>query len=145
PVQRNAYTSRPVFGGRHQVAVRWRGPVAEPTDIEARFLYLSRTIADLEKEAPEIAAVMKKNNHADFTVCDVVILSQPPGALCQIYGIFTVDKKALARGGANAPVLKQDFLVNDRSVVPQEITYYTGYPAPGRHRPIEEFCERFGE
>ena len=79
----------------------------------------------------------------DFTVCEVLILSQPPGARCQVYGIFTVDKKALARGGPNAPILKQDSLVNDRSVEPQEITYYTGYPAPGPHRPIQAFCERF--
>jgi hypothetical protein len=118
PARRNAYTSRPVVGGNHQIAVRWRGPAARPTQVEARFLYLHRTIADLEKERPEVAAVMKKNNHKDFTVCDVVILSQPPGARCQVCGIFTVDKKALARGGPNAPVLKQDFLVNDRSVQP---------------------------
>ena len=145
PARRNAYTSRPVLTGHHLVAVRWRGPVAQPSQVEARFLYLSRTISDLERERPEIAAVMKKNNVADFAVCDVLILSQPPGAHCQVYGIFTVDKRALARGAADAPVLKQDFLVNDRSVQPQEITYYTGYPAPGPHRPIAEFCERFGE
>src|SRR5712691_1192935 len=140
PARHDAYMSRPVFRGRHQIAVRWRGAVAEPGQVEARFLYLSRTIADLEKDRPEVAAVMKKNNHQDFTVCDIVILSQPAGALCQVYGIFTVDKNALAGGGPNAPVLKQDFLVNDRSVQPQEITHYTGFPAPGPHRSIEEFC-----
>lgn len=42
-------------------------------------------------------------------------------------------------------MLKQDFLVNDRSVSPPEITYYTGFRAPGSHRPIEEFCDGFGE
>ena len=27
---------------------------------------------------------------------------------------------------------------------PAEITYYTGFPSPGPHKTIEEFCARFG-
>lgn len=143
PPRHNAYTSRPVLQGHHRVAVRWRGEHG-PSKIEARFLYLSRTLSELERDAPDVAAVMKKNNPANFELCDLLILSQPPTATCQVYGIFTIDRKALASGRRNAPVIKQDFLVNDRSANPPEITYYTGYPSPGPHRSIEEFCARFG-
>jgi len=87
----------------------------------------------------------EKNNDTAFELCDVVIVSQPPGATCQVYGIFTIDRAALASGRPDAPVIKQDFLVNDRSGNPPEITYYTGWTAPGPHRSIEEFCVRFGE
>ena len=76
PPRRNAYSSRPVLQGHHRVAVRWRGP-RSPSKIEARFLYLSRTLRELERDAPDVAAVMKKNRPADFEPCDVIILSQP--------------------------------------------------------------------
>lgn len=87
---------------------------------------------------------MKKNNTEGFVLCDAFVLSQPTGLPCQVYGIFTVDRKALASGKKGAPVIKQDFLVNDRSVTPHEVTYYTGLPTPGPHKSIREFCERFG-
>lgn len=140
-----AYTNRPVRSGRHRVAVQWRGLIERPTRCIATFHFITRTLADLEREAPDVAAVMKKNNPAGFVLCDVLILSQPPGVAYQVYGIFTVDKKQLASGRAGAPVLKQDFLVHDRTTKPPEITYYTGFPAPGPHRSIEEFCARVGE
>jgi hypothetical protein len=140
-----AYTNRPVRPGRHRVAVQWRGAIEPPTRCVATFHFLTRTLADLERDAPDVAAVMKKNKPADFVLCDVLILSQPPGVAYQVYGIFTVDKKQLASGRAGAPVLKQDFLVHDRTAKPPEITYYTGFPAPGPHRSIEEFCARVGE
>lgn len=139
-----AMTTRPVRAGDHRVAVQWRGPVARPTRCLTSFHYLTRTLAELEGDAPDVAAVMKKNRPEGFVLCDAFILSQPQGAPYQVYGIFTVDKKALASGRPNAPVVKQDFLVHDRTSNPPEITYYTGFPAPGPHRSIEEFCERVG-
>lgn len=144
PARRNAYTSRPVLQGRHRVAVRWRGVARSPSKIEARFLYLSRTLQEIERDAPDVAAVMKKNNRVGFETCDVIILSQPPGATCQVYGIFAIDKAALASGRPRAPVIKQDFLVNDRSVQPPQTTYYTGLRSPGPHQSIEAFCRPFG-
>jgi hypothetical protein len=138
-----ARIARPVQPGRHVVGVRWRGLVDEPANVQTRFHNLPRTIAQLEHDAPDLAAVMKKNNPARFVLCDALIVSQPHRMSCQVYGLFTVDKKLV--GVAGAPVIKQDFLVHDRNVEPAEITYYTGFNAPGPHRSIEEFCERFGE
>jgi hypothetical protein len=56
-----------------------------------------------------------------------------------------VDRKQLRSGQTGAPVVKQDFLMHDRNANPPEITYYTGFQAPGPHQSIEAFCERFGE
>jgi len=108
------------------------------------FHHLTTTLARLEKDNPDVAVVMKKNNRVGFVQADALVLSQPPGASCQVYGIFTVDKKMLASGEFGAPVVKQDFLVHDGTVEPPEVTYYTGFPAPGPHKSIEAFCERFG-
>jgi len=135
---------RPIQPGSHQIGIEWRGPAHAPTEAGARFHPLIETLAALEREAPDIAAVMKKNNLKGFVLVDAFVLSQPTGMPCQVYGIFTVDRKALASGLKDAPVIKQDFLVNDRSATPQEITYYTGLPGEGPYKRIEEFCERFG-
>lgn len=144
PPDGRAYTNRPILAGRHRVAVQWRGSVQRPANVVARFHFLTRTLADIERDAPDVAAVMKKNNPAGFVVCDVLIVSQPPGVQYQVYGIFTVDKRALASGNPRRAVLKQDFLVHDRTARSPEITYYTGYPTPGPHKSIEEFCARVG-
>lgn len=135
---------RPIQAGSHEIGIEWQGPPEAPAEAGVRFHPLIETLAALEREAPDIAAIMKKNNLRGFVLCDAFVLSQPTGMPCQVYGIFTVDRKALASGVKNAPVIKQDFLVNDRSVTPNEITYYTGLPGDGPHRRIEEFCERFG-
>ncbi len=141
----SAYTNRPVLAGRHRVGVQWRGPATRPTRCVARFHFLTRTLADIERDAPDVAQVMKKNNPADFVLCDVLIVSQRPGAPYQVFGIFTVDKDALASGNPRAPVLKQDFLVHDRTARPPEITYYTGvpraWPTPS-HRGVLRACRR---
>jgi hypothetical protein len=139
-----AKMSRPVREGLHEVAIQWRGAVTRPEEAGVRFLPLVRTLAEMEREAPDVAAVMKKNNPKGFLLCDAFVVSQPKGMSCQVYGIFTVDLKALASGAAGAAVIKQDFLVHDQNTEPPEITYYTGFRAPGPHRSIEEFCGRFG-
>jgi hypothetical protein len=140
-----AQMQRPVQPGDHDVAVQWRGRANED-DIEIgyNFRSLVTTLAELERDAPDVASVMKKNNVKGFVLCDAFVLSQPQGQPCQVYGIFTVDRKALASGKPNAPVIKQDFLVHDMTSSPPEITYYTGLPTPGPHKSIGEFCERFG-
>lgn len=139
-----AEMQRPVQPGDHDIAVQWRGPANEQ-DVEFgyQFRSLVTTLAELEREAPDVASVMKKNNVKGFVLCDAFVLSQPQGLPCQVYGIFTVDRKALASGKPNAPVIKQDFLVHDRTSSPPETTYYTGLHTPGPHKSIEEFCERF--
>jgi hypothetical protein len=140
-----AKTFRPIQAGEHEVAVQWRGPAKEPEEFGVRFHPLIRTLAQMENDAPNVAAVMKKNNPKGFVLCDAFVLSQPQGQACQVYGIFTVDRKALASGAPGAAVIKQDFLVHDQTTDPPEITYYTGLRTPGPHKSIENFCERFGE
>ncbi len=135
---------RPVQAGIHEVGIQWRGPVEEPEAAGVKFHPLIRTLAEMERNAPDVASIMKKNNPKGFVLCDAFVLSQPEGMPCQVYGIFTVDRKALASAAASAPVIKQDFLVHDQTVDPPEITYYTGLRAPGPHKSIEEFCQRFG-
>jgi hypothetical protein len=134
---------RPVQPGDHEVGIQWRGPVKAPEEAGVRFHPLIQTLARMEREAPHVAAVMKKNNPKGFVLCDAFVLSQPVGMPCQVYGIFTVDRKALASGAPGAAVVKQDFLVHDQTTDPPEITYYTGLRTPGPHKSIEEFCERF--
>ncbi len=136
---------RPIQPGLHEIAVQWRGPAKRPEEFGVRFHPLLRTLAQMENDTPNVAAVMKKNNPEGFVLCDPFILSQPQGQACQVYGIFTVDRKALASGAPGAAVIKQDFLVHDQTTDPPEITYYTGLRTPGPHKSIEEFCERFGE
>lgn len=130
-----AQMQRPVQPGDHDIAVQWRGRVNE-ADIEFGYNFrpLVTTLAELEREAPDVASVMKKNNVNGFVLCDAFVLSQPQGLACQVYGIFTVDRKALASGKPNAPVIKQDFLVHDMTASPPEITYYTGLHTPGPTR-----------
>lgn len=101
PRRRHACMSRPVLAGSHRIAVRWRGPVGQPVEIKARPLYPCRTLAELERDAPDVAAVMKKNNRGDFVTCNVLIMSQPPGQPCQVYSIFTVDKRASVKKCGN--------------------------------------------
>ena len=58
-----AEMQRPVQLGDHDIAVQWRG-CANEDDIEFgyKFSSLVTTLAELEREAPDVASVMKKNN-----------------------------------------------------------------------------------
>jgi hypothetical protein len=140
---RNAYLVRPTLAGQHRVFVCWQGNGA-PSRVDVRFLNFTPTFSEVEQQGPEVAAVIRQNSDDLFEMSEVLEVSQAPDGQSLVYGVFAIDRRALLTGRHDTAVIKQDYVVNDRSAVPPEITYYTGHRAPGPHRSIEQFCERFG-
>lgn len=140
---RNAYLLRSMLAGEHRVLVCWRGN-GVPSRVDVRFLNFTPTFTEVEQQAPEVAALVKQNSDELFELSEVLDVSQAPDGHSLVYAVFAVDRGALVSGRRDTAVIKQDYVVNDRSAVSPEITYYTGHPAPGPHRSIEQFCERFG-
>lgn len=137
-------TVRPVRQGRHRVAVRWRDlPYGEP-EVTAMAVKM-KSLAEVEHDTPGLfKELMKHHNRDKFEAVQAVIISFPRGNECHVYGIFSIDKKALASGDPHRDVIKQDFLVYEPAM--NRATYYTGHPERlnETYESIDAFCERFG-
>lgn len=131
--------------GSRRLALQWRGRDLPNPDVMLSTRQL-RTVAELEKEHPELLKiVMKHQNPKRFVLCPIFVISFPKGPDVPVYGIFTVDKSELAQRPAGDKVVKQDFLVYES--VDRSVAYYSGQGMQGDdlHGTIDDFCARFGE
>jgi hypothetical protein len=135
---------RPVRQGNHRVAVRWRDlPNGEP-EVTAMAVKI-KSLAEVERDAPGLfKELMKHHSPEKFEAVQAVVISFPRGNEYHVYGIFSIDKKALSSGDPRSDVIKQDFLVYEPAS--NRATYYTGHPEKlhDTYESIDAFCERFG-
>ena len=110
------------------------------------------TPSELEQREPKLRGIMKIHSRSRFEQIGVIIISQPqtrPNH--QVYGLFVVDKRAVAwnlenPGQQPRPQVKQDFLVHDSES--GNVKYYRGLlqgEVPTEIlRPLREFNETYG-
>jgi hypothetical protein len=135
---------RPVRQGNHRVAVRWRDlPDGEP-EVTAMAVKI-KSLGEVERDTPGLFKELMKHHNPDrFEAVQTVVISFPRGNECHVYGIFSIDKKALSSSDPSRDVIKQDFLVYEPAA--NRATYYTGHPERlhDTYESIDSFCERFG-
>ena len=88
-----------------RLAIQWLGRDLPNPDVSVSARQL-HTVAELEKEHPELLQiVMKHQNPKGFVLCPIFIISFPQGPDVLVYGIFTIDRNELARRPAGKKVV----------------------------------------